>query len=558
MRFFIKKAIVPLLTLLALCAGGAMVRCSLLPNAATEPPDCAQVSLGSSGGKPGSLVRKGDWTIATLFPTSPAQPVPGAAKYAAAGFKEARVMVLNGLYAQKRLAEAGNIEFYCAMAASNARSFSGKQLDSWDVLATSMAGYISLELVYAGTLTRSGAFVEGDILVKPGTNIVIVCYIDNSDKIFWASGAIYIHEARVIKSLVPGDTTDLCDGWQGVVSQNPLTGQADTAIWEDMRYGSSLPDTPAQYALPKIGPIGYSMANADAACARFADSIKNLVSGTMAMTRIPAKGQQFLFGSVSVSFSRDFLIGTTEVTQAMYRTVTGQDPSANKGDLFPVETITWYDAVRFCNALSSKNNLQPCYDTIAWLCDIGKNGYRLPTEAEWLFASEAGNQTKYFWGETMDGRYLWYGDNSGMVSHEVATRLPNNFGLFDMAGNVWEWCNDWSGGRPAQGTIDWTGPASGTNKALRGGCFGNYNNGIQDGTQCFSISFVYGEAPAVANGLKGFRCVRTVVDPVVNPLARSLIARRAYPFSTEYSAIPPRHSSMEHGTIASILKVVAH
>ena len=131
------------------------------------------------------------------------------------------------------------------------------------------------------------------------------------------------------------------------------------------------------------------------------------------------------------------------VTQELYFDITKEEPSNIKSKTNPVETVTWRDAVIFCNKLSIQTGLKPCYNVTEEnekiTFDKTANGFRLPTEAEWEYACKAG-ETGIRYGEL--NNIAWYKDNSSMTSHIVGQKEPNSWGLYDMLGNVWEWCSD--------------------------------------------------------------------------------------------------------------------
>ncbi len=137
-----------------------------------------------------------------------------------------------------------------------------------------------------------------------------------------------------------------------------------------------------------------------------------------------------------------FLLARFPVTQDLYFEITKESPNTFLGDKKPVETVSWKEAVIYCNLLSEKAGLQSCYifsksEEITF--DSKADGYRLPTEAEWEYACKAGS-TEIRYGDI--DRIAWYKDNSKGMTHNVGMKEPNSWGLYDMLGNVWEWCSD--------------------------------------------------------------------------------------------------------------------
>ncbi|MBQ3247475.1 MAG: SUMF1/EgtB/PvdO family nonheme iron enzyme [Alistipes sp.] len=166
--------------------------------------------------------------------------------------------------------------------------------------------------------------------------------------------------------------------------------------------------------------------------------------------------------SVTVS---NFYIGKYEVTQAQWEAVMGKNPSRYKGDNRPVENVSWKDVQKFIKKLNAKT---------------GKR-YRLPTEAEWEYAARGSNQSKgYKYSGSNDiGSVAWYTDNSSSQTHPVGQKQPNELGLYDMSGNVYEWCSDWYGGYSRGSQTNPTGPANGSNRVLRGGYWGDGSMGCR-------------------------------------------------------------------------------
>ncbi len=208
-----------------------------------------------------------------------------------------------------------------------------------------------------------------------------------------------------------------------------------------------------------------------------------------------------------VSITKPYCISKEPVAQAFYRAVMNDNPSHFKGDSNPVENISWFDAVRFCNALSEKMNMQPAYkikaEKVEWV--EGTSGFRLPKEAEWEHAARGGTTTARFaCGDLESGLEMmgWYDENSGEQTHPVGQKKPNVWGLFDMHGNVWEWTWDWYGEYPSGSVNDPLGAGRGSYRVLRGG-------GWRDDAQiCRSANRII-NSPFNRSSILGFRLSRS-------------------------------------------------
>jgi formylglycine-generating enzyme required for sulfatase activity len=171
-----------------------------------------------------------------------------------------------------------------------------------------------------------------------------------------------------------------------------------------------------------------------------------------------------------VELSSGFWMMSTPVTQDLYEALMGNNPSDFKGGRRPVENVSWYDAIKCANALSRKQGLKEVYtiDGENVEADWSANGWRLPTEAEWEYAARAGTDFKYSGSNNLD-EVGWYDDNSGDETHRVGEKKPNGWGLYDMSGNVFEWCWDWRGRYPSSKQTDPKGPKTGSYRVCRGG-----------------------------------------------------------------------------------------
>jgi len=211
-----------------------------------------------------------------------------------------------------------------------------------------------------------------------------------------------------------------------------------------------------------------------------------------------------------------FYMGRYEVTQKEYQEVMGKNPSIFKvginpsgyrGENLPVENVSWFDAVEYCNQRSIKEGLTPAYTisgsddnrTVTW--DRNANGYRLPTEAEWEYACRAGTTTAYNTGASINKNTGWYEDNSGRTTHPVGQKPANARGLFDMHGNVWEWC--WDHGRrySSEAQTDPIGASSGSNRVYRGGGWNTVDRFVRS-------AYRSTQTPTWKGWLVGFRVAR--------------------------------------------------
>ena len=179
-----------------------------------------------------------------------------------------------------------------------------------------------------------------------------------------------------------------------------------------------------------------------------------------------------------------YYIGKTEVTQALWKAVMGSNPSQFMGDDLPVEKVSWDDCQEFIRKLNSMT---------------GQN-FRLPTEAEWEFACRGGNNSRgyKYSGSINLGSVAWYDGNSGNKTHPVGTKAPNELGIYDMSGNVWEWCSDWYADYTSYSQTNPKGPQSGSSRVIRGGSWGSIVG------RCRS-SFRYCGTPSICYDYLGLR-----------------------------------------------------
>jgi len=261
---------------------------------------------------------------------------------------------------------------------------------------------------------------------------------------------------------------------------------------------------------------------------KFLDGKKNNLASSE-IDNSPAEGMIFVEGGTFKSTKSNyydkgvtvnsFYIGKYEVTQKEWVDVMGDNPSNFKGDNLPVETVSWYDVVEYCNKRSIKEGLTPVYtidktkkdsnnnseyDDIKWAVTVNwsANGYRLPTEAEWENAASGGQKSKsytYSGGEIV-GDIAEYEGNNGESTKSVGGKKPNEIGIYDMSGNVWEWCWDWYGDSVGTGSNP-KGAGGGSDRVFRGGSCYNF-------AEYCESAYRYSFSPILRDSDLGFRVVR--------------------------------------------------
>ena len=240
--------------------------------------------------------------------------------------------------------------------------------------------------------------------------------------------------------------------------------------------------------------------------------MKLLPAGTFRMGAVPEDGNQFsklAHPPHSVSITRSFYLGLTEVPQWYYSHVASKNHSLCRAANIPAHNVTWYDAVRFANQVSRREGLKPCYTIkgkdVLWPEGPACEGYRLPSEAEWEYAARAGTR-QTFAGSNISEEVAWFNETAEEdCAHAVAQKKPNAWGLYDMSGNVWEWVWDWFAPYPGGGARkDPLGPASGKQRVRRGGSWHYPENFVR-------VSFRCTEIPTRGTSVLGFRLARTAL-----------------------------------------------
>jgi formylglycine-generating enzyme required for sulfatase activity len=380
------------------------------------------------------------------------------------------------------------------------------------VAAVNSEGQVTILKVGSAVITAEKAadavyaYVQTNYTLTVDPKPVTITGLSAANKVYDGTTTATVSGTAVISGLVGGDA---------------VTVSAGTAAFTDASVGNG----------KTVVFSGYSLGGADAGNYSLRAQPANVTANITSMIEmVTISAGTFMMGQTSsnwipvhsVTLTESFYMGKYQVTQEQYQAVTGSNPSIFSSDpqagetqsKRPVEYVTWYDTVEFCNKLSVLEGLQEVY-TISGrtpasgypitnatvTADFTKNGYRLPTEAQWEYACRAGTTTAYNTGDTISDNTGWYTSNSGSKTHHVGLKPANAWGLEDMHGNVWEWCWDWYGLYASGAQTNPTGASSGTERVVRGGSW----SGSADNLRSASRG---SDDPSDRYSRTGFRLVR--------------------------------------------------
>ena len=337
------------------------------------------------------------------------------------------------------------------------------------------------------------------------------------------------------KAEIKGSTRQQLPAGEGTAPQPPTT--VDGAM--ERKLDGTL--TNSINMLFKLIPAGeFDMGSTREEVERLLAAAKQRNEPQWYIERLPGEAPQH-----RVRITKLFHLGVHEVTQEQYERVRGQNPSKFMGPQQPVETVSWDDAVKFCDVLSALPEEKAAGRT-----------YRLPTEAEWEYACRAGSTARYSYGDDAAGLgdHAWFGDNSSGTTHSVGEKQPNAWGLYDMQGNVWEWCADWYDGNyyGASPRDDPTGPATGSLRVCWGGSW-------YFSASCCQSAFRHWTQPSYRDCNLGFRVATVPSASQASPASAASggsggsevgVTFPAEQFQAERESAPTWNGSERRGQIA--------
>ena len=307
-----------------------------------------------------------------------------------------------------------------------------------------------------------------------------------------------------------------CNLVTGDVGQNIYAGNNKHIVWNA---AAEYPNTSCEYFRFKVLAF-------DGSIPPFPADFVYVNGGTFTMGNTLGGGSSNELPLHQVTVS-SFLIGRFEVTQSQWQAIMGSNPATGYGVgiNYPVYNVSWYAILKYCNLRSLAEGLTPVYSisgstnpsswgavpsssNATWdaaICNWSANGYRLPTEAEWEYAARGGstNPDYLYSGSDDINLVAWYSSSSGSTTHAVGLKQYNGLSLYDMSGNVWEWCWDWYGSYGLDGQLNPTGPTTGSSRMLRGGYW------FYNATYC-RVSYRYYNNPYYSYYNYGFRLCRAI------------------------------------------------